>query len=174
MDYLPLRKFPIWYAVWLVLGEKLYVFLFIFLSPIISIFYLFLLPSLPNGGLEFFAIQFISPLQVFFSLIFGILLSFIIILNAYTFKELRSPSGTKTAIGGVLSTFVNVLCCTPVIPSLIALTGASTPTLFEYAPPIEAFFENYYPYFYLLSAGLMALSVYYLSRTIVTCQRRCS
>lgn len=148
--------------------EKILLSLFVVSSFVISVFYLFLLPSLPDGTFSSYAINFITPVQITFSFVFGICFALIIVLNILAFKNKTSTS-KKLSIGAVFATLVNGLCCTPVIPSVIALTGASTPLLFEYSPPIEAFFENYAVYFYVLSALLMFVSIHYISKRISCC-----
>ena len=67
---------------------------------------------------------------------------------------------------------MNGFCCTPLIPSLIAMTGVSTPVLYEISPRLQAFFEFNSQYFYALSVILLLVSVHYLSRNISCCDRR--
>jgi hypothetical protein len=142
--------------------------LFLVLSTSISAFYLFLLPSLPDGTFTFGAIAFITPLQTAFAFAFGILFSLVVVMNVFSFK-IRAAGAKGLTIGSILASLVNGLCCTPLIPTLFALLGASTPVLFEYSPRIQAFFEFNYPYFYLLSAIALVGSVHYLSKNISCC-----
>ena len=155
----------------LVYGEKKYFVSFLILAFSLTILYLFLLPSLPDGAFTLFAIQFITPIQILFSFVFGILFGLVIVLNVLAYR-VRVSTSKKLSFGALLATLVNGLCCTPVIPSLIALTGVSTPVLFKYAPPIEIFFENYSVYFYVLSSGLLLFSVNYLSKNIACCANK--
>jgi len=153
----------------IVLNEKWYRVAFLLLSAVVSVFYLFLLPSLPFGTLTPSAISFIKPLQVAFAFVFGILLALVIVLNAYSFK-IRAAGTKGLTLGSILASLVNGLCCTPLIPTLLALFGASTPVLFEYSPRIQAFFEFNYQYFYLISAFTLLASVHYLSKNISCCK----
>ena len=156
-------------AMSMLFSQRGYAAAFFILSALVSIFYLYLLPSLPDGAFTLYAIEFITPLQVAFALVFGILFSLVIVLNAYSFK-IRAAGAKGLTIGSVLASLVNGLCCTPLIPTLLALFGASTPVLFDYSPRIQAFFEFNYPYFYLLSALSLVVSVHYLSRNISCCR----
>jgi hypothetical protein len=151
-----------------ILASKAYSALFLVLAGSVSALYMFLLPSLPLGGPVPFAIRFLTPIQAAFSLIFGVLISLVATLNVYALRA-RAPSTKGLALGSVLASLVNGLCCTPVIPSLIAMTGVSTSVLYEVSPRLQAFFEFNYPYFYALSAVLLLLSVHYLSRSISAC-----
>lgn len=156
-------------ALRLAFSQKKYLSLFAVLAVGISTLYMYLLPSLPDGVLIApYAIRFITPLQVAFALIFGVLLSLVVVLNVYAFG-MRASSGKRLTIGSVLASFCNALCCTPIIPTLIALFGASTPVLFDYSPRIQAFFEFNYPYFYLFSAVLLLISIHYLTKNISSC-----
>ena len=159
-------------ALRLAFSNKKYIVIFVVLAAAISVLYMYFLPSLPDGVLVApYAINFITPLQEGFALVFGVFFSLVIVLNIYAFR-MHAPSGKRLTIGSVLASLVNGLCCTPIIPTLIALSGASTPVLFNYSPRIQAFFEFNYPYFYLFSAALLLVSVHYLSRNITSCCKR--
>lgn len=159
-------------ALRLAFSQKKYIILFAILALSICTLYMYMLPSLPDGAfIAPYAIRFITPVQEMFAVIFGVLFSLVIVLNIYSFR-MHTSSGKRLTVGSVLASLVNGLCCTPVIPTLIALSGASTPVLFDISPRIQAFFEFNYQYFYLLSAALLLISVHYLSRNISCCMRR--
>lgn len=155
------------------LSERAYLSIFLALSTSISVLYMFLLPSLPLGSIIPTAIYFITPIQIAFAVIFGVLVSLVATLNLYALR-MRATSLSKAnsiTIGSVIASLVNLLCCTPLIPSMLALFGASTPILFDYSPKIQAFFEFNYPYFYILSAVILLVSVHYVSKNISCCRR---
>ncbi|MEM3671347.1 MAG: hypothetical protein QW767_06355 [Thermoprotei archaeon] len=128
---------------------------------------MFLLPSLPLGALVPYAVRFITPVQVAFALIFGVLISLVATLNVYAFR-MHASSVKAITLGSILS-LVNGLCCTPLIPSVIAMAGASTPVLYDVSPRLQAFFEFNSQYFYALSVALLFISIHYLSRSITSC-----
>ena len=156
------------FAVGAAFAGRAYLLLFLALSVSVSALYMFLLPSLPLGAIVPYAIRFITPVQAAFALIFGVLLSLVAMLNVYAFR-MRASSVKGIAVGSILASLVNGLCCTPLIPSLIAVTGASTPVLYEISPRLQAFFEFNSQYFYALSVALLLISVHYLSRSITAC-----
>ena len=164
----PGRLYSERFAVEAAFAGRAYLVLFLSLSVSISVLYLFLLPSLPLGGLVPYAIRFITPVQAAFALIFGVLLSLVVALNVYAFR-MRVSSVKGVTAGSIIVSLVNGLCCTPLIPSLIAITGASTPVLYEIPPRLQAFFEFNSQYFYALSVALLLISVHYLSRSITAC-----
>jgi len=155
-------------ALSILVSEKKYLVMLALFSISICTLYLFLLPSLPDGGLAFYAIYFITPLQVVFATCFGILISLVITLNVYAYR-IKTSSRRGLTIGSILASLVNGLCCTPLIPSLMALTGVSTPVLYSISPRIQAFFEFNYGYFYALSLILLLVLIHYLSRNISCC-----
>ncbi len=157
-------------AIRLILKDGPYFLLLISLSLIFTVIYFILLPSLPAGTINPGFVVFITPLQVLFAILFGLMLGLIITLNIYT---TRSKIKTSKAIPttAVVSTLVNVLCCTPLIPSVLIFLGASTPILFAYSPPIQLFFGQNYPYFYLLSFFIFFASFHYTSKNICYCKR---
>jgi hypothetical protein len=158
------------YALGILFRRRLYLLSFVLISSSFSVAYMFLLPSLPFGTVALFAIKFITPLQIAFSLVFGVLLGLVITLNIYSYK-IRTTSMKGLTLGSIISSLVNGLCCTPFVPTIVTMTGASTPVIYSISPSIQAFFEFNYPYFYALSSLLLLISVHLLSRNIACCER---
>ncbi len=157
-------------ALGLVFERRSYLYSFLIMAVAISLLYVVMLPSLPLGSLNLQVVRFITPLQLAFAIIFGLLLSLVIVLNVYSARN--GVKGVRAiTLGSIFASAVNGLCCTPVISSLLAISGASSPVIFEYAPPIQAFFEYNYPYFYLLSTLLLLFSLQRSSKNMVCCER---
>ena len=155
----------------MVLKDRRHVLLLVLLSAIFTAIYLVLLPSLPNGTINPMFIEFITPMQIIFPFIFGIMIGLMITLNIYAAKlKIRTSKGGPVA-GVLIGTLVNALCCTPIIPSILAFLGASTPVLFAYSPHIQAFFEQNYPYFYILSFLIFLAAFHYTAKNISCCKR---
>ena len=64
-----------------VIGLRRYASLFAVLSASFSTLYLVLLPTLPFGAFVLQAIMFITPVQVVFALVLGVLLALLVTLN---------------------------------------------------------------------------------------------
>ena len=154
----------------IVFADRQYVLLLVSLSIILTAIYLVLLPSLPNETISFRFIRFITPLQVLFSILFGSILGLIITLNIYA-TRLKIKTSKAVLTTAATSTLINVLCCTPLIPSILIFLGASTPILFAYSPPIQSFFEQNYTYFYIASFFIFFASFHYTSKNIFCCKR---
>lgn len=154
----------------IIFDDRRYASLFMALASLISMLYMFLLPSLPSGTVAFYLIRFITPIQIAFALTFGVLMSLVIILDIHIFR-IHASSTRKFTVGAILASLVNSLCCTPLVPTLVALSGVSPLLLFRFSPAIQAFFGHNYLYFYLLSALSLFVSIHYLGKSISFCTR---
>ena len=146
-----------------------YIILFVLLSAILTSIYYILLPMLPFGTFFLPAVKFITPIQVAFSFAMGILFSLLIIL------AIRSHSfGVKvnkgTGAASALTSIVNVFCCTPIIPSIIGILGASSPFVFQYSPPVQHFFAVDYPIFYIISIVMLTYSILKIASNLGCCR----
>lgn len=151
------------------LSIRKYIILFLIISALLTSLYFILLPMLPFGTFFLPAVKFITPIEIAFSFAMGILFSLLIII------ALRSHSfGVKinrgTGVSSVLTSIVNVFCCTPIIPSIIGIVGASSPIVFRYSPPIQHFFAVDYPIFYIISILLLTYSILKTASNLGCCR----
>lgn len=148
---------------------RIYVIAFLILATLITSLYIIILPMLPFGAFFLPAIRFITPLQIFFSFAMGILFSLLIVISLRSHAYgLKINKGTGS--GAILTSIVNVFCCTPIIPSIVGVLGASSPVIFSYSPPIQHFFAVDYPIFYLLSVLLLTYSILKVASSIGCCR----
>jgi hypothetical protein len=151
------------------LSMRKYIILFVVISALLTSLYYILLPMLPFGTFFLPAVKFITPMQVVFSFAMGILFSLLISI------AIRSHSfGVKinkgTGVASVLTSIVNVFCCTPIIPSIIGIVGASSPFVFRYSPAIQHFFAVNYPIFYIISIVMLTYSILKLASNLGCCR----
>ncbi len=151
------------------LFTRKYLISFILLSAFLTTLYYILLPMLPFGTFFLPAVKFITPIQVFFSFAMGILFSLLIIIairsHSYGVK-INKTSGVASA----LTSIVNVFCCTPIIPSIIGILGASSPFILRYSPSIQHFFAVDYPIFYSISIIMLIYSILKVSSNLGCCR----
>lgn len=152
-----------------VLRSRGYFLQFVVVSALITLLYLILLPSLPLGSVRLNALSFATPVQIVFSVLFGVLLSAVVTLDIYSIRSNLAGERALT-IGSVLATLVNGLCCTPVVPSVLAIFSNSPEFLFTYSPAVQSFFERSYLLFYTLSAVLLLIAVRTLSKNVACCR----
>ena len=132
-------------AVRLVFQAKPYRYLALALFVLTLTVYAFTLPAVYTGGVVgFVSLRYLTAELLFFSLALAALLSLALSLNIYAFRtSMRRRAGGLT-LGAALSSFLPAsICCTPLVPSVLAILGASTPQIFGLTGQIQGFFASY-------------------------------
>ena len=94
-----------------------------------------------------------------FAALIGILLSLSIAINAFAFSNSVKMS-TKSGLGAAIAIAIpGALCCTSVIPALLAAIGASTSTIIGVTGKLQGPFATYEIPIILASAALLVISV---------------
>jgi len=102
-------------------------------------FYLFLLPSPAVGGISPLALHYLTPALTALAILFGFGLSATLALNFSAIR--RSKAAGAAGLGGLLTSVLPAsLCCTSVVPSLLALAGASSSTIIGSSGKIQSIF----------------------------------
>ncbi|TAM78255.1 hypothetical protein EPN44_01275 [bacterium] len=133
------------------------------LGSLISFFYVVALPAGTLGALSFAALRFLTPWQVLASVLLGYGFALVIAMNAAAAGGnggLRKGAGALGIGGLVASLLPSSLCCTPVIPLVLAALGVSAPTIFRTSGVFQAFFALHAAAFVSVSIGLVLLSVW--------------
>ena len=134
--------------------------------------YLFLLPGAYTGGIiGWVSLRFLTPTLVFFSLLLAALVSLSLTFSVYGFRTAAAARGHGASLLSVVTSIMpGLLCCTPVVPTVLALLGASTPTIFGLSGRIQGIFATYEVHFLAAAALLL---VYALHRNIGQLFRAC-
>ncbi len=123
-----------------------------------TIFYLFMLPSPAVGGLSAAALHYLTPLLVILAILLGFGLSATLAINLTALK--KSTSSRAVGVMGVLSSVLpGSLCCTSIVPSMLALAGASAPSIIGSTGKIQSVFALHENGFLLASLAGVVLSV---------------
>ncbi len=149
-----------------VFSQRPYRLLALGLSVAFILFYLMALPATFTGGrIGWVRLQFLTPTFAVFALALGLLAGLTFTLAIYGFRAAAAARGQGTGVvGTVLAILPSMVCCTPLVPTLLALLGASTPTIFALTGRIQGFFATYeIP---ILTAALLMLA-YALHRTVM-------
>lgn len=146
-----------------------YMVLFIVFSVLLTSLYFILLPMLPFGAFFLPAVKFITPLQIFFSFAMGILFSLqiVTVLRSHSYG-LAVNKGLGAA--SILTSIVNIFCCTPIIPTIIGIMGGFSPFIFRLSPPIQHFFAVDYPLFYIISIFMLTYSIFKTASNLGCCK----
>ena len=132
-------------AIRLVLQSRPYRYLALGFFALALTAYVFTLPAAYTGGVVgLISLRYLTAELLFFSLALAALLSLALTLNIYAFRaSIRQPSG-GLSLGAALSSVLPAgICCTPLVPSLLAILGATTPQIFGISGRIQGFFAIY-------------------------------
>ncbi len=131
--------------------------------------YLLTLPAAYTGGaIGFISLRYLNRELVFFSTALALLLSLVVTLNTYSFRASLRQQGTGLSLGAVLASLVpSSICCTSLVPSLLAAVGASTPQIFGLTGRIQGTVARYEPLFLALALVLLLFSLQLAARNIV-------
>lgn len=101
------------------------------------------------------------------AVLMSVLLSLSITMSAFAIFN-RTSCNMKLGVASVVSSVIPLtLCCTTIIPSILALLGASTFTIIGIAGQIQGPLATYEAAFILASIGLLLLSVSLTSKQII-------
>ncbi|MCL4391654.1 MAG: hypothetical protein M1284_01410 [Candidatus Parvarchaeota archaeon] len=127
------------------LSLKRYLFLFTALFVFISFIYGYLLINSATGIIDFGA--YYIEFDVISTLVISSLISLVITLNAYSFS-IKSKTSKKLTIGSIIGAVLpSSLCCTSIIPSIMAIAGFSTSFILGNTGKIQSVFSIYSPVF---------------------------
>ncbi len=138
----------------------------------IGILYALLLPGLLLGGLRWEYLRFLTPSQIAFAVGIGLLLPLVILADVFLWRHPRCavPGGRpRAAVASSLlvSIVPNALCCTPIIPSLLALFVSGS-TLVTISVPVQHALAVYEPELFIVSLLLLWLAIRLAARRLET------
>lgn len=142
----------------------------VFLFLLIFALYLFLLPSSFTGAkIGLFSLKFLTPTMVLIAFLLALFLSLTLTFVIYSWGQHTKVAGTKEGFGAALLAIVpGLLCCSPFIPTILVVFGASTPAIFGLTGPLQGFFVTYSLHFYLASLVLVVWAFYLVAKNLVS------
>ncbi len=163
------RVFPEGPALRTLFAERLYLAAYFPLVALVGFAYAILLAGLELGGFGLWVLNFLTPPQAFFALAAGVVLPLVFLLNLFVWRHPTCLPPGRPGSGGLalpsvlLGILPNALCCTPIIPTILALFLSGS-TLFAVSPPIQHFLAVDAPVLYALSALAMWASLRVIAR----------
>ena len=156
-------------AVSLVLHAQPYRYLALGLFALALTLYVFTLPAAYTGGvIGLVSLRYLNAELLFFAIALAALLSLALTLSIYAFRASVRQRSSSLTLGALLSSVAPAsLCCTPLVPTLLAILGASTPQIFGLTGRIQGFFATYEPLILAFSLILLLLSVGLAARSIL-------
>ena len=156
-------------AVSLVFHAQPYRYLAVGLFALALVLYLFTLPAVYTGGvIGLISLRYLTAELLFFAIALAALLSMALTLNIYAFRALVRQRSVGLSLGAAFSSLLPAgICCTPLVPTLLAVLGASTPQIFGLTGRIQGVFATYEPLFLTFALILLLFSLRLTTRQIL-------
>lgn len=133
--------------------------LFVGTATVVTLFYTILLPFQYTQRLSIANWRYLDGELAFFSLVFGLLLAWLLTANVYSLRALARRSNASASLGAVLGSLLpSLLCCTPAVPTVLGIVGISSLGIYEWSGRIQSFFAREELFFLVASAGLLLAS----------------
>lgn len=138
----------------------------------VAFLYTLMLPAAHTLRLSFANWRYLDAQDAAFSAAFGLLAGWVVSVQLYAARRLASRRGqTAGGVALLLSVLPNMLCCTPVVPTLLALGGISTLGIYQLSGRIQSFFAHQELAF--LGGGLLLLLASAVWSTRVVARSAC-
>ncbi len=154
-----------------VVTDRVNVLLFVVLAVAITAAYSITLPFAFTQRLSLHNWQFLTPRLLGFAIALGAGMAFLLTVQVYAFRRAaaaRRASGDKALSGFalVVSLLPTFLCCTPVIPTVLATFGLSAISVYSTTRSLQRFFEIHQTVFIAASLVLLALTAWWSLRRV--------
>ncbi len=99
----------------------------------------------------------------------SILFALSVAMSVFAFTRNSAPAGRLGLGAAITAVIPSSLCCTTLIPSILAALGASTSTIISASGTLQGPFATYETPLIAISIALLFLSVTLTSRSIASC-----
>jgi len=115
--------------------------------------------------------QFLTPRLLGFAIALGVGMALLLTVQVHAFRRAaaaRRASGDRALSGFalVVSLLPTFLCCTPVIPTVLATFGLSAISVYSTTRSLQRFFEIHQTAFITASLALLALTAWWSLRRV--------
>jgi len=148
----------LWDALLDVLGSPGRVVGFVVVAAAVTVAYTILLPFPYTQRMEFANWDYLNAGLLIWSLLFGLAMSLVLSIQVYAMRRVAAGRVATGSLGGfalVASLLPSFLCCTPVIPTILAFVGATGMGLYDTTGSIQHVFAVHQADF--LAGGLVLL-----------------
>ena len=147
-----------------VITKRMYALMFFIMFAAVFILYFYLLESSATGIIDF------GSYYIYFDLLSSFVISFLISLvitmNVYSYK-LKAKTSKKLTLSSIVGAILpSSLCCTSVIPSLLAVLGFSTSFIVGNTGKIQSIFSIYGPLFIAAGAAIAYFGLIQITKNI--------
>lgn len=134
---------------------------FVVVAALVTGLYTLLLPFDFTQRLELANWGFLTASQAAWSVVLGLGMGFVLVVQAYAMRRVARARTASGAVGGVAfvaSLLPSFLCCTPFVPTLLALVGLSGMSLYTTTGAVQHVFAVDQDVFLGASLALLALT----------------
>ena len=132
--------------------------------------YLFTLPATFTGGrIGFISLQFLTLKLALFSILMAFFISLVIPFTVFGFKHGIKTSKASVTGGFLGSVLPPILCCSPFIPTVLALVGATSFAWFGVGGAIQGFIATYETQFFSGATLLLAYATVQSAKSTNKC-----
>lgn len=133
---------------------------FVTASGVVAFFYTLLLPFDYTQRFEFANWNYLSPHLLVWALALGVAMGLVLSIQVYAMRQIvsaRVATGAASGAAFIMSLLPSFLCCTPMVPSLLAFVGVSGVGLYSTTGAVQHFFAVHQSE--ILSASLALLAI---------------
>lgn len=103
--------------------------------------------------------DFLTGRLLAWSVVLGVGMAFVLTVQVYAMRRIAAGrGGALTGLALVGSLLPSFLCCTPIIPTLLAFIGLSTVSVYGTTGTLQHFFATHQTQFFFASLALLAVS----------------
>jgi hypothetical protein len=143
-----------------VLGTRRRVGGFLGAAAVVTFFYTLLLPFDYTQRFELANWDYLDATLLVWAIVLGLFMGLVVSVQVYAMRKVvaaRTASGAAGGMAFVVSLLPSFLCCTPIIPSILAFVGVSGVGLYTTTGTLQHFFAVHQSEFLAGSLALLAL-----------------
>ncbi len=133
---------------------------FVVTSSAVTFFYTLLLPFDYTQRFEFANWDYLDAYLLGWAIVLGLAMGLVVSVQVYATRQVVAARAASGAAGGaafVASLLPSFLCCTPIVPSLLAFAGVSGVGLYTTTGTLQHFFAVHQTEFLSASLALLVL-----------------
>jgi len=141
------------------------------MAALVAVLYTLLLPFDFTQRLELANWRFLTASQAVWSVVLGLGMGFVLVVQVYAMRRVtraRAASGAAGGVAFVASLLPSFLCCTPFVPTLLALVGLSGMSLYTTTGAVQHVFAVDQNVFLGASLALLVVTGWWGLRKVAT------
>ncbi len=146
---------------------------FLVASGVVAFFYTLLLPFDYTQRFELANWDYLDAYLLTWAIVLGLAMGLVLSVQVYAMRRIaaaRAASGAAGGVAFVASLLPSFLCCTPIIPSLLAFVGVSGVGLYTTTGTLQHFFAVHQTEFLAASLVLLGLMCWWGLRKVARSQ----